>query len=193
MIAEARGVRLENERLLDDFVSLRGEGRKLYREVFGYVRKYLGNYDDAEDVMIDIQMRVYHNKHKYDFNKRFRPWVFAIATNASIDFQRRNKRWHGVLKQSQMAPDIERDYLDNYEHDRDSKEPIEIVVEEAEEREVRKCVDELPYHLREPVKLVYYQGFKYREAADELRIPIGTVKSRLHSALVRLGEKMAAA
>ena len=46
----------------------------------------------------------------------------------------------------------------------------------------------LPEQLRSAVKLVYFRGLKYREAADELSVPVGTVKSRLHAAVKRLGE-----
>ena len=53
---------------------------------------------------------------------------------------------------------------------------------------IRQAVEQLPDALREAVNLVYYQGLKYREAADILHIPVGTVKSRLHSAILKLNE-----
>jgi RNA polymerase sigma-70 factor (ECF subfamily) len=46
----------------------------------------------------------------------------------------------------------------------------------------------LPEQLRSAVRLVYFRGMKYREAADELSVPVGTVKSRLHAAVKRLGQ-----
>ena len=59
--------------------------------------------------------------------------------------------------------------------------------EEAKEW-VRAAVDDLPETLKSALVLVYHQGMKYREAADILGIPVGTVKSRLHSALLKLNE-----
>ena len=53
---------------------------------------------------------------------------------------------------------------------------------------MREGVDRLPEHLRQVVLLAYYQGLKYREVAEIMEIPVGTVKSRLHAALVRLQE-----
>jgi RNA polymerase sigma-70 factor (ECF subfamily) len=53
---------------------------------------------------------------------------------------------------------------------------------------VRSAVEELPDALRSALVLVYHQGMKYREAADVLGIPVGTVKSRLHAALLKLNE-----
>lgn len=59
--------------------------------------------------------------------------------------------------------------------------------EEAKEW-VREAVDDLPEPLRAALVLVYHQGLKYREAADVLGIPVGTVKSRLHTAMLRLNQ-----
>ena len=53
---------------------------------------------------------------------------------------------------------------------------------------VRSAVEELPEPLKAALILVYHQGMKYREAADVLGIPVGTVKSRLHAALLKLNE-----
>jgi RNA polymerase sigma-70 factor (ECF subfamily) len=53
---------------------------------------------------------------------------------------------------------------------------------------VRRSVDDLPEHLRSAIVLCYYQGLKYKDIADSLGIPVGTVKSRLHAAIVRLSE-----
>ena len=59
-------------------------------------------------------------------------------------------------------------------------------------RRVRASVDKLPDFLRQVLILAYYQGLKYREIADVLEIPVGTVKSRLHAALVKLQEMWSA-
>jgi RNA polymerase sigma-70 factor, ECF subfamily len=63
---------------------------------------------------------------------------------------------------------------------------------EADERRerVRAVVAELPEHLRGTLLLAYFQGLKYREIADILDIPVGTVKSRLHAALFKLQEAL---
>ncbi|HVX60744.1 MAG TPA: sigma factor-like helix-turn-helix DNA-binding protein, partial [Pirellulales bacterium] len=53
---------------------------------------------------------------------------------------------------------------------------------------VRKAIQELPEPLFNAVNLIYYQGLKYREAAETLDVPVGTVKSRLHTAILKLNE-----
>ena len=68
-------------------------------------------------------------------------------------------------------------------------------VEESESLEqadaIRRAVDNLPEQTRQVVLLVYFQGLKYREAAQALGVPVGTVKSRLHGAIQKLGEVLA--
>jgi RNA polymerase sigma-70 factor (ECF subfamily) len=66
--------------------------------------------------------------------------------------------------------------------------PLDQVQGEERRERVRAGVDKLPEFLREVVMLAYYQGLKYREIAEILDIPVGTVKSRLHAALVKLQE-----
>ena len=74
-----------------------------------------------------------------------------------------------------------------------SREPGPLDQVQGEERRqlVRSSVDQLPEFLRSVVILAYYQGLKYRDIADILDIPVGTVKSRLHTALLRLQEAWA--
>jgi RNA polymerase sigma-70 factor (ECF subfamily) len=62
-------------------------------------------------------------------------------------------------------------------------------LEQTERRDwVREAVAGLPEQLRSAVLLIYFQGLKYREAAEELSIPVGTVKSRLHTAIIKLND-----
>jgi len=69
---------------------------------------------------------------------------------------------------------------------------VRLVFQAAEEAaQVHEAVDGLPESLRKVVVLVYYQGLKYREAADVLSVPVGTVKSRLHAAIQKLNQTLA--
>ena len=69
--------------------------------------------------------------------------------------------------------------------------PLEAVSLQERRERIRATVDGLPELLRQVLVLAYYQGMKYREIADILGIPVGTVKSRLHAALVKLQEAWA--
>jgi RNA polymerase sigma-70 factor (ECF subfamily) len=64
--------------------------------------------------------------------------------------------------------------------------PSDSVVRAEASQLVRETLDQLPESMHALIQLVYYQGMKYREAAEILDIPVGTVKSRLHAAIARL-------
>ena len=62
------------------------------RELFSYLRRYLGNAEMAEDVFQTAFLQVHLKCEQFDANRKFRPWLYTIATNAAIDARRRNKR-----------------------------------------------------------------------------------------------------
>jgi RNA polymerase sigma-70 factor (ECF subfamily) len=91
-----------------------------------------------------------------------------------------------VLPAADDSPDATASLFDLIE--RAGPGPDAIAEGEELRRLVRVAVDELPDLLRQVVVLTYFQGLKYQDAADILGVPLGTVKSRLHAALVKLTE-----
>ena len=159
------------------------------RELYSYLRRYLGDAAMAEDVFQLTFLQVHLKCDQFDRGRRFRPWLYTIATNQAIDAQRRNKR-HRIVSLDAVGTAGDQDDLTSLARLLASNQPGPIDRLETEERRawVREATDELPEHLRSAVALVYYQGMKYREAAEVLDIPVGTIKSRLHSAILKLNE-----
>ncbi len=156
------------------------------RELFSYLRRYLGNAEMAEDVFQAAFLQVHLKCEQFDASRRFRPWLYTIATNAAIDARRRNKRHTKIsldTPREQDHEDVGR--LVNLLESGDLG-PTDSVVREEANRLVRKTLDQLPESMHAVIQLVYYRGMKYREAAEVLNIPVGTVKSRLHSAIAKL-------
>jgi len=183
-----------DEELLDRFCRGQTETfgvlvRRYERELFGYLRRYLGDSSLAEDVFQNTFLQLYLKSGQYETGRPVRPWLYTIATHQAIDALRRNARHH-VLSLEQSREDSAdgemRSLLDTLE----SRGPAPMDNLSAQERKerVRAGVDRLPDFLRDVVLLAYYQGLKYREIADILAIPVGTVKSRLHAALNKLQE-----
>lgn len=159
------------------------------RELFSYLRRYLGDASLAEDTFQATFLQVHLKCDQFDEGRKFRPWLYTIATNQAIDAQRRNKR-HRSVSLDRNTRHHEQDELGSLMSLLESKEPSpEDRAQASQQTEwIREAVEQLPDSLREAVHLVYYQGLKYREAADVLSIPVGTVKSRLHSAILKLNE-----
>jgi RNA polymerase sigma-70 factor (ECF subfamily) len=164
--------------------------RRYEQELFNYLRRYLGQAEMAEDVFQATFLQIYLKKEQFQKGRRFRPWLYTIATNQAIDAQRRNKR-HKMVSLDQRRSDDDVASLVEMLAGNDPSAAERYEDEEAKEW-VRAAVDDLPDPLRATLLLVYHQGLKYREAADALGIPVGTVKSRLHSALAKLNESWAA-
>jgi RNA polymerase sigma-70 factor, ECF subfamily len=162
--------------------------RRYQTELYGYLRRYLGDAHLADDVFQTTFVQVFAKAAQYEPGRPFRPWLYAIATNQAIDAMRRLGRHPAVsLEQTETEADGERHGLIEMLEARES-DPFDNV-DAAETRElVRSCVNRLPDFLKQVVLMAYYQGLKYQEIADSLDIPLGTVKSRLHAALVKLTE-----
>ncbi|HID76595.1 MAG TPA: sigma-70 family RNA polymerase sigma factor [Planctomycetaceae bacterium] len=161
-------------------------------ELYNYLRRFLGDAELAEDAFQATFLQVYLKCDRFEAGRRVRPWLYTVATNQAIDAQRRNRR-HRMISldgrprgsgDGEDAPALV-DLIDGSEPD-----PFERLESAERGEEVRRAVEELPEPLRQVLLLVYYQGMKYREAAEVLDIPVGTVKSRLHSAIRKLNHAL---
>jgi RNA polymerase sigma-70 factor (ECF subfamily) len=163
--------------------------RRYERELYSYLRRYLGNPELAEDAFQAAFLQVHLKCDTFEPDRRFRPWLYTIATNQAIDVQRRNRR-HRLASLDSHGSGAGGDEVGKLLDLVASSEPSPMAEAGAAERRqwVREAMDELPEHLAGAVRLVYYQGLKYREAADVLGVPVGTVKSRLHAAILKLNE-----
>jgi RNA polymerase sigma-70 factor (ECF subfamily) len=183
-----------DEELLAGFRAGRTEAfgallRRYERELYGYLRRYLGDSDLADDVFQNTFLQVYTKADQYEEGRPVRPWLYTIATHQAIDALRRNGR-HQVLsldqQRKEQADGAVKSLIDLLESR--SAGPAEQIEGAERRQKVRAGVDALPELLRQVVVLAYYQGLKYREIAEIIGIPVGTVKSRLHAALQKLQE-----
>jgi RNA polymerase sigma-70 factor, ECF subfamily len=147
------------------------------RPLFSYLSRYLRSAPLAEEVFQAALLRVHEKCSLFTAGRRFRPWLYSIATHQAIDLLRKEQRHQAVS-------------LDE-EHGLGDAEPAKLL-ERIEQREraewTRRAVDELADDLRITILLIFFQGLKYQETAEALGIPLGTVKSRVHRALLQLNE-----
>jgi RNA polymerase sigma-70 factor, ECF subfamily len=169
--------------------------RRYERELYGYLRRYLGRDDLAADVFQNTFFAVFRKIDQYQVGRAARPWLYTIATNQAIDaMRRRNRRIDNRADPLVVGEDGQIE----------GRPLLEILqttdigpVAQAELTElrglVREAVDQLPDMLRQVIVLAYFQGLRYQEIAEILDIPLGTVKSRLHAAVAKLCEVWEAA
>ncbi len=161
--------------------------RRYERELYGYLRRYLGDAHLADDVFQNSFLQLYLKRDQYEAGRPVRPWLYTIATHQAIDALRRSGRHPTVSLEQQTGEEA-----DGEPHrligllEASDQAPLDRVSTSEAGEIVRRSVDELPEFLKQVVLLAYFQGLPYRDVADVLGIPVGTVKSRLHTALQRL-------
>lgn len=168
--------------------------KRYEREVFGYLKRYLGDQQLAEDAFQATFIAVFRKAEQFEAGRSFRPWLYTIATNKAIDAQRAKKRSRlrsldADLSQSGNSSQSNGRPSSMLEQLVDSTADVQGETARSETRqEVREALEELNDISKQVIHLVYFQGMKYSEAAETLDIPIGTVRSRLHMAIRKLQE-----
>ena len=182
-----------DERLITDYIG--GDARSFEllvhrhaREVYQFAHRFLGNASAAEDVVQETFLQVHSSANTFDPVRRFKPWMFTIAANKARDMLRRRNRKRELSFDAFVDQDVEagRRFVNLFSTD--LKSPDAGIAIEDRRRVVKLAVDAIPPKLCEVLVLAYYHRFPYREIAEILGIPLGTVKSRLHAAIVQFSE-----
>lgn len=177
-----------DEQLLADY--LRGDARSFEllvrrhsRELYQFIARFTGSSTMAEDVVQDAFLQVHLSGHRFDMQKRFRPWLFTIAANKARDHLRSRSRRPEVPLDAHVSGEegFGQRFLDLLGVEQ--SDALQEMERDEKRRKVRAVVEGMPPALREVLILAYYHRFPYREMAEVLNIPLGTVKSRLHSAV----------
>ncbi len=164
--------------------------RRYERELYRHLARYLRDASLADDVFQNTFLQVHLKRKLYEDGRPVRPWLYAIATHQAVDSLRKLGR-HPTLSLDQRGDsqggETDAGSLINLLIS-DTPGPLAQLTGEERSRWVRDSVAKLPDLLRETLVMAYYQDLKYREIADALDIPVGTVKSRLHAAIAKLQE-----
>jgi len=156
--------------------------------VYAFLRRFLNDRDLVDDVFQETFMQMYVSRDTFDLSKPLRPWLFTIAANKAKDALRRRQRVDATNLGSMFDSEehsIE-DVLNTLDHD--DHMPYDDLIRDETAAAVKRVIARMPARLREILILAYFHKFSYAEIAGILRIPVGTVKSRLHTAVGRFAE-----
>lgn len=132
---------------------------------------------DAEDIVSEIYIAVWHSLHKYDHERSFRYWLHGIVVRKVQDSRRKAWRRFRILERKKnLEPPI-------------GHQELQAIYRKETGNELFHLLSQLSAKHREVVALRYYHDYSIEEIAALLHIPEGTVKSRIHHALKRLREK----
>jgi RNA polymerase sigma-70 factor (ECF subfamily) len=168
---------------LDDLLALVALGDEqayeaLYDQVgvwvLGVVRKVLRDPAQSEEVMQEVLLEVWRNASRFDpALGSAAAWVMTLAHRRAVD-RVRSERSHTSRELRAATAVIDYD---------DVTEAVEATLDRER---VRRCLISLTQLQRECVSLAYYGGYTYREVAELLGVPVGTVKTRMRDGLIRL-------
>ncbi|MCB0761384.1 MAG: sigma-70 family RNA polymerase sigma factor [Flavobacteriales bacterium] len=157
-----------------------GELMERYREsIYFMLLKMVNNRDDAEDLTIEAFGKAFKRLHQYTPQFAFSTWLFKIATNNCIDFIRKKRIQAMSLDTGYSNEDGETMEIAIA----DSKlDPEETMQKKERIRKMRDVVAQLKPRYRKLVELRYFEEYSYEEIAQELDLPLGTVKAQLFRA-----------
>lgn len=159
------------------------------KPLFSFLRRMTGNAADAEDVFQDTFLRVHSHRDQYRNGAPFRPWLYRIAANLSVDRLRRRKRrwWFSLDAPSGGHPEglSLADSLAARGADADTGARAQETALALE-----RALAALPAKHRAVFLMARYEDMSYEDIAQALQIPLGTVKSRMNTAVQRLRDAM---
>ena len=157
--------------------------------LYALLRQFLNRHDLVEDVFQETFLQLFSSRESFDQSRPLRPWLFTIAANKAKDALRKWQRTAAVpIGTMADSQDLSFDDMLNTVT-ADSTMPYDEMQKNETASRVGQIVADMPESLREILILAYFQKFSYKQMADILGIPIGTVKSRLHTAVGRFAKE----
>jgi RNA polymerase sigma-70 factor (ECF subfamily) len=143
------------------------------KKIYNYCLRMTNNYSDAEDLAQEVFLKVYRNLKNFRKDSKFSTWIYRIAYNTCIDNYRKKRL--KLLSLSKIDDDQQ-------EIDIPSPEPLpeEQVISSEKYRLIKECIADLKPRYKSAIILRDIQNYSYKEIAEILDIPIGTVKSDIN-------------
>ena len=154
--------------------------KRYERRIFGYILRSVRNYEDAEELTLEVFFRAYRGLPNWEPKAKFSTWLYTIASNLAIDYHRSQSRKPIFISEDDEAIEsklVATDISSNPEKQLEEKERGEII---------RAAVDELSAKQKAVFMLTRYEGLQIKEVAETLGIAEGTVKIHLHRAMKKL-------
>jgi len=189
MVLEEKGSKPTDEDLIErfqdgDLYAFDLIVKRYKNQLMNFVYRFLGNSEEAEDLVQETFLRVYRNRRAYQKVAKFSTWIYTIAGNlAKTELRKRKRRKFFSISELGYA---EKDYdisdeAYNPEKDVDSRMKEEIIHRE---------INQLSPKFRQVILLRDVQQLSYEEISQIVKIPLGTVKSRVNRGRLKLQEKL---
>jgi len=146
---------------------------KYQNPIFYLLLKRVGNENDAEDLTMETFGSAFNNIKQYTNIYAFSTWLYRIAINKCIDFQRKNKNKQNI---NILNPENYSDFVS------ETLTPEEIVINTEKSKRLKNIIKTLKPRYSQVIELRYYEELSYEEIAKRLNRPIGSIKGQLYRA-----------
>ena len=144
------------------------------------IKNFTGNYN--EDLEQEVYIKTYKNLPKYKEQNKFSQWICAITANVCRDYLK-----SANFKKGQVTDNDEEAILNA----KTNETPETVYSAKERQRIILKEIDRLPKKMKEVIVLYEFENYSYDDLSKKLKVPVGTVKSRINSARKILSEKLA--
>jgi RNA polymerase sigma factor (sigma-70 family) len=159
-----------------------------YRDVvYGQMMKMVGTKEDADDLVLEAFGKAFKSLHTYTPNYAFSTWLFRIATNNCIDFVRK-KKYNTMSIDATGDSESKQDFSSFIRST--ANDPEEKIISTQKVKKMRDVLKKLNPKYRLMLELRFFEDLSYQQIADELEIPLGTVKAQLFRAKEIIGMMM---
>jgi RNA polymerase sigma-70 factor (ECF subfamily) len=157
-------------------------------QLYAAALRYTKNPEDARDLVQDTYLKAFNSFHQFEEGTNLRAWLYRVLTTTFINSYRKDQRRPqlaaGELEDWQLA--------EAQSHTSDLGKSAEAeALENLPDSDIKRALQEIPEEFRIAVYLADVEGFSYKEIADIVEVPAGTVMSRLHRGRKLLREKLA--
>lgn len=156
--------------------------RQHWRKVFNVAYKFVGRHEEAEDLAQDIFLKVFRSLDTFDRRANFQTWLISVSRNLCIDHYRSVRKERAAINEDVNASELSPAASD--------VGPVARLEQRDRVRLLRQALAMLPPTLRSAVLLRDIQELSYQEIATRLRLPEGTVKSRINRGRTELARQI---
>lgn len=150
------------------------------KRVYNLALNFVGNKDDAADITQEIFLKIYNNIDKFEDERNFSSWVMKLSKNYCIDYWRKNKN-------SRQNVELDENLYTDSVHDK-ALTPEDSIIQKNDITYLRNKLQQLSPDLRSLIIMRDIQDYSYQEISEHLDIPLGTTKSRINRARLKLAK-----
>lgn len=160
--------------------------KRYKNRLMNFVYRFVHDQDVAEDIVQETFLRVFRNRREYKAIANFSTWIFTIAGNLAKSELRRRKRWNFFSIDAAIDDESDR----TFDLPDMGQKPDRVTAVKMMEEYVQEAIDSLQKKYKEALILRDVEGMSYLEIADITKVPVGTVKSRVNRARLKLQRKL---